>query len=149
MRRHLSQCAHQLQRHQTALELHGLSRGDPSSPVSDLFGTAHSAPVSLTAANQELRPRFSGHNVLIVNDGNAVEPFKNHKQFYTGDFNAPTPQGLKARNEILDDHSAINEVVEERLASYPCPCSNFNNTTWDSRDLGAAGSADNITISVN
>ena len=75
-------CAHHPhRRHRIALDLHGLSRRDPSSPVIALFGTAHSAPVSLTVASQELRPRFSGHNVLIVSptDGNAVELFKDHK----------------------------------------------------------------------
>ncbi len=33
---------------------------------------------------------------------------------------APNPVDLKVRSEILDDPSAINEVVEERLASYSC-----------------------------
>jgi hypothetical protein len=33
---------------------------------------------------------------------------------------APTPVDLKVRGEILDDLSAINKVVEERLASYTC-----------------------------
>lgn len=40
-------CAHHPhRRHQTALELHGLSRRDPSSPINALFGTAHSAHVA-------------------------------------------------------------------------------------------------------
>jgi hypothetical protein len=33
---------------------------------------------------------------------------------------APTPVDLKVRSEILDDLSAINKVVEDRLASYSC-----------------------------
>jgi len=94
-----------------------LSCRDPSSPVIAIFGTAHSAPVSLTVAGQEHRHQFTGQQVFIVSstDGHAVNNAGEHNELI-GQLQQPV-DGLTyiapnvAKIDFITDASASTQVT--------------------------------------